>query len=76
MLTLDSDPVLNPVSLGAELLNFMAKSDYSEFETESLYVMTEERFRLSYDVFAYTLDWLFLVGAIDMDGQGFIRYAP
>lgn len=76
MLTLDSDPVLNPVNIGAELLNFMSKSDYSGFELEILYRFSEKKFGLSYDVFAYTLDWLFLIAAIDMDDRGLIIYAP
>lgn len=75
MLTLDSDPVLNPVNIGAELLNFMSKSEYVEFDVEALYRFTEKKFSLSYDVFAYTLDWLFVIGAVDMDSRGLIRYA-
>lgn len=76
MLTLDSDPVLNPVNIGAELLSYMARKEYSVFDIEDLYQMAVDKFSVSYDVFAYTLDWLYLVGAIEMMGGGGISYAP
>jgi len=75
MITIDSDPKLNPINIGASILNKMANSEYAEIEIETLYGSIKEEFNASYDVFVYTLDWLFIVGAIKLSEQGKIAYA-
>lgn len=75
MITIDSDPKLNPINIGAFILNRMAKSDYMEIEIEELYGQVKEKFQASYDVFVYTLDWLYVAGAIELSKGGNITYA-
>lgn len=78
MITIDSDPKLNPVNIGAFILNRMAVSDYTEIEIEIdiLYEDVKDKFNASYDIFAYTLDWLFIAGAICLSENGKITHAP
>lgn len=75
MITIDSDPTLNPIYIGASILNSMAASEYSEVEIEKLYESVKVEFGASYDVFVYTLDWLYVVGAIQLNENGNIEYA-
>ena len=75
MITIDSDSNLNPINIGASILNTMSDSDYMEISIESLYEHVKGEFNASYEVFVYTLDWLFIVGAIDLNDQGMIEYA-
>jgi hypothetical protein len=74
MITIDSDPKLNPVNIGAFILNKMATYDYTEIEVESLFEEVKTEFSASYDVFVYTLDWLFIAGAIRLSEKGNVMY--
>ena len=74
MITIDSDPKLNPINIGAFILNVMATYDYTEIEIESLFGEVRSEFNASYDVFVYTLDWLFIAGAIRLSEKGNITY--
>jgi len=75
MITIDSDPKLNPINIGAFILNLMAKYDYMEIEIESLFEEVRSEFNASYDVFVYTLDWLFVAGAVRLSEKGNVTYA-
>lgn len=70
MITIDSDPKLNPIKIGAFILNKMSTHDYTEIEIEKLYEYVRNEFGASYDVFTYTLDWLFVAGAVDLSCKG------
>ena len=74
MITIDSDPKLNPINIGAFILNVIATYDYTEIEIESLFETVRSEFNASYDVFVYTLDWLFIAGAIRLSEKGNITY--
>ena len=74
MITIDSDPKLNPINIGAFILNRMAEHDYTEIEIENLFEDVRAEFYASYDVFVYTLDWLFIAGAIRLSEKGNITY--
>lgn len=74
MITIDSDPKLNPINIGAFILSVMAAYDYTEIEIESLFEEVRSEFNASYDVFLYTLDWLFIAGAIRLSEKGNITY--
>jgi hypothetical protein len=74
MITIDSDPKLNPINIGAFILNVMATYDYTEIEIENLFGEVRGEFNASYDVFVYTLDWLFIAGAINLSEKGNITY--
>jgi hypothetical protein len=75
MITIDSDPTLNPVYIGASILNDLSSFDYSEVGIEKLYESVKVEFGASYDVFVYTLDWLYIAGAIQLNEKGNIEYA-
>lgn len=70
MITIDSDPKLNPIKIGAFILNKMSAHEYKEIGIEQLYEYVRKEFGTSYDVFTYTLDWLYVVGAIDLSSKG------
>lgn len=74
MITIDSDPKLNPINIGAFILNIMSTYDYTEIEIENLFKEVRSEFNASYDVFVYTLDWLFIAGAIRLSEKGNITY--
>lgn len=74
MITIDSDPKLNPINIGVFILNVMTTYDYTEIEIESLFEAVRIEFNPSYDVFVYTLDWLFIAGAIRLSEKGNITY--
>ena len=75
MITIDSDPKLNPINIGAFILSRMASSDYTEVTIDTLYENVKGEFNASYDIFVYTLDWLFIAGAICLSKSGNITYA-
>lgn len=75
MITIDSDPKLNPINIGALILNKMASCQYTEVEIDILYESVREKLNISYDIFVYTLDWLFIAGAIQISEIGKITYA-
>ena len=55
MITIDSDPKLNPINIGAFILNAMATYDYTEIEIESLFealstsIPTTHQGKINYD---------------------------
>ncbi|MFT4775706.1 MAG: hypothetical protein ACI9B7_000071 [Oleispira sp.] len=75
MITIDSDPTLNPIYIGASILNNISSLEYTEVEVERLYESVKMEFGASYDVFVYTLDWLYIAGAIQLNEKGNIEYA-
>jgi hypothetical protein len=75
MITIDSDPMLNPIYIGASILNELSTIDFTEIEIENLYLSIKDKFDMSYDVFAFALDWLYIVGAVDLNENGLLIYA-
>ena len=74
MITIDSDPMFNPVYIGASILNELSSSDFTEVEVDKLYLSVKNRIDISYEVFAFSLDWLFIAGAVDFNDKGLIVY--
>ncbi|MDA5562609.1 hypothetical protein PJK54_02865 [Cobetia sp. MMG027] len=66
MITIDSDPEVNPVSLGAHILTHLA-DNAGEVELGELYNVLKYSHGISYDVYVYTLDWLYAIGAVDLN---------
>ena len=75
MLTIDSDPTINPVNMGAFIILTMNDMTHIDISISSLYEITKNKFNLSYDVFVYTLDWLYVIGVIELNDRGNIQYA-
>ncbi|GAB3469458.1 ABC-three component system middle component 6 [Azotobacter salinestris] len=75
MITIDSDPKLNPVYIGARILTEMASSEFTQVGVEDLYDVVRRELGVSYEVFVCALDWLYVAGAIDLNENGLIEYA-
>lgn len=75
MITIDSDPKANPVYIGSVVLRLFQSNDSMVIEISLLYDLVNAVFELSFDLFLYSLDWLFIIGAIELDGNGGVVYA-
>lgn len=75
MITIDTDPKANPVYIGSVVLRLFQSNDSMVIEISRLYDLVNAIFGLSFDLFLYSLDWLFIIGAIELDGNGGIVYA-
>ncbi|WP_370557312.1 hypothetical protein NMD88_03385 [Edwardsiella tarda] len=75
MITIDSDPKANPVYIGSVVLRLFQINDSIVIEISRLYDLVNAVFELSFDLFLYSLDWLFIIGAIELDGNGGVVYA-
>lgn len=75
MITIDSDPIINPFYLGAAIISELASSDFTEMEIDELYNLAKGKFDISYEIFACALDWLYIIGVIDLNSDGCIEYA-
>ncbi len=75
MITIDSDPKANPVYIGSVVLRLFQSNDSMVIEISRLYDLVNAVFELSFDLFLYSLDWLFILGAIELDGNGGVVYA-
>ena len=75
MITIDSDPVLNPINIGALIINSIEKSETTKMSLNKLYKHISKELDISYEVFTYALDWLYAIEAISIDDDGIISYA-
>ncbi|ENU1220897.1 ABC-three component system middle component 6 [Enterobacter hormaechei] len=75
MITIDSDPKANPVYIGSVVLRLFQNNDSMVIDISRLYDLVNAVFELSFDLFLYSLDWLFIIGAIELDGNGGVVYA-
>lgn len=75
MITIDTDPKANPVYIGGLILRVFQSNDSRIIDIPLLYDLVNGFFELSFDLFLYSLDWLFVIGVIDLDGNGSIIYA-
>lgn len=75
MITIDSDPKANPVYIGSVVLRLFQSNDSMVIEISRLYDLVNAVFELSFELFLYSLDWLFIIGAIELDGNGGVVYA-
>ena len=75
MITIDSDPMLNPIYIGASILNELSSIDFTEIGIVELYAAIKDKLDMSYEVFTFSLDWLYIIGALDLNENGFLVYA-
>ena len=75
MITIDSDPMLNPIYIGATILNELMSIDFTEMGIEELYAAIKDKLDMSYEVFTFSLDWLYIIGALDLNENGLLVYA-
>jgi hypothetical protein len=56
--------------LGAQCIERMQSSGTKEFDYFELYQDMYKQYKISLNLFALTLDWLFILGAIKKEKQG------
>lgn len=74
MITIDTDPIANPIYLGGIILKFFQSSDSRKIAISNLYNYVNSVVEISFDLYIITLDWLYVVGLIEMDEEGEIIY--
>lgn len=75
MITIDTDPKANPIYIGGLILRIFRANDSRVIDITNLYDMVNDFLELSFDLFLYSLDWLFIIGTVQLDGNGGIIYA-
>ncbi|MFH5068570.1 ABC-three component system middle component 6 [Enterobacter cloacae complex sp. 2024EL-00215] len=75
MITIDTDPKANPIYIGGLILRIFLANDSRVIDITHLYDMVNELLELSFDLFLYSLDWLFVIGSVHLDGNGGVIYA-
>ncbi|EJG2210946.1 MULTISPECIES: ABC-three component system middle component 6 [Proteus] len=75
MITIDSDPILNPIFIGGIVIRFFNESDFISADITSIYNYVEKFVELSFELFLLSLDWLFIIGVVELDENGVIFYA-
>jgi len=74
MITIDTDPIANPIYLGGIILKFFLSSDSRKAAISDLYNYVNSVVEISFDIYLITLDWLYVIGLIEMDDGGEIIY--
>lgn len=69
------DPDLSLYSLGAELIQILRASNKEVHDSTLLYLRFKEKLQLdlSFTVYLYVLDWLYIIGIIVVDDRGDIK---
>lgn len=75
MITIDTNPKLNPIFIGGIIINFFNESDFRRADLTLIYNYVEGEIELSFELFLFSLDWLYIIGVIDLDSDGGIIYA-
>ncbi|NHB92129.1 ABC-three component system middle component 6 [Photorhabdus cinerea] len=76
MITIDTDPKVNLIYLGGYIIKLFQNSDTRRFEVSTLYDYVNDSIELSFELFLYSLDWLFVIDIIELDENGDVIYAP
>lgn len=74
MITIDTDPKANPIYIGGLILRSFRANNSRIINISHLYDKVNDLFELSFDLFLYSLDWLFVIGTVQLDGNGGIIY--
>ncbi|MDJ0035344.1 hypothetical protein QM637_05780 [Pantoea allii] len=74
MITIDSDPYANPVYIGSLIIKLFQCSDTRILDVSRLYDLVNGFLELSFDLFLFSLDMLFVIGLIYMDVNGGVVY--
>lgn len=69
----DTHPERDCYYLGAVLIDLLSESDTEEVDYLDLYDAFNQQQSISINLYALTLDWLFLLGVISQGEQGRIK---
>lgn len=59
--------------LGGKLIEILDASNQSEIDSIELYVIIKSKIDISFNLFALSLDWLFLLGVIRKVERGVLK---
>jgi hypothetical protein len=66
----DINPIRDTYYLGAKIIEVIENSDVENHDFISIYEVLKYREKISFSLFALTLDWLYIIGAIDKPTNG------
>lgn len=66
----DINPEKDFYYLGAIILEIISNPNISQFETLTVYNELKSRERISFNLYTLTLDWLYIIGAINKTKNG------
>ncbi|UAN44771.1 hypothetical protein KGP17_20375 [Serratia sp. JSRIV001] len=75
MITIDSDPQANPIYIGGVIISLFHQSDFNIKTVERLFDEVRAFLNISFDVFVQALDWLYIIGVIELNEAGELVYA-
>lgn len=75
MITNYDDPDISLYSLGAYLIAFLKESSLGVHDSTVLYSNFKKSLgkELSFSVYLYVLDWLYLLGMVEVNNEGDIK---
>lgn len=69
----DTNPEKDLYYLGARVLEVLASTDTSEVDYVDVFLNLKSEIRITNNLYALSLDWLYLLGAIEISEEGNIR---
>ena len=69
----DTNPEKDLYYIGARVLEVLASADTVEIDYVEIFLSLKSKMQISNNLYALSLDWLFLLGAIDISAEGNIR---
>lgn len=69
----DTNPEKDLYYLGARILEVLASTDIKEVDYVDLLRSLRSKMQITNNLYALSLDWLFLLGAIELSNEGNIR---
>lgn len=69
----DTNPERDLYYLGARVIEILNYSDTNEFDYVDLYCILKSNLQTTSNLYALTLDWLFIIGAIELSNEGNIK---
>lgn len=69
----DTNPEKDLYYLGAQVLEVLSFTETVEVNYVEIFLILKAKMQISNNLYALSLDWLFLLGAIDISAEGNIR---
>jgi len=69
----DTNPEKDLYYLGAQVLEVLASTDTSEVDYVDIFINLKSKIQITNSLYALSLDWLYLLGAIEISKEGNIR---
>lgn len=72
VVTSNVSPTKNLYFLGGKILEVILSNPREEYDIILLFNSLKDKISISFVIFTYTLDWLFLIGVIKVNNDGSI----